>query len=238
MFFGEDDVELTTLEDSLLISDLPATKIYLEKLEESCTCHKCQPGSTEKSYKKCSKDIFFRYVSMIVADICALSLFLYPDPLLVKIADRHRASRPNSFKDAIQNILETGRSSDCAIIRLIQWAIGLVGHDDAVVDLSDNNWVMSSSYGQAVWPNIFNSNIINTQGYLTLSWAFSNIGYKVTMYSRVQGLRGFNPMQDVDYEQEVTSPTMLFSGLELIWRVEKGDGVLEATLGLDGMDGR
>jgi len=231
--------ELPALEDGMLIADLPVVKMYLQFLEKHCICSKCSllNGYTAKknhlAYNPCDKDVFFERTAFIVADILALSLFQYSEPLLVQL--RRRRSISDEFNQAVSSILSTGSPMDCSISSLLHWALDIVGHP-LPNNINRLDWVMSSVGGQVVYPTIFDTCCVEKYGYLALSWMRGLLKYGGETYPRVTSsmktIFGTDPITGF-YTGNVSQPCNLVPALKLDWKISVRDNVLNASLGLE-----
>lgn len=239
--------KLHPLEQGLLITNLPVTTTFLKDLGNQCGCLACAAMGTRNAdfsggnmFKRCERKLFFSRLSIIIADILALSLFYCPDDLRTRIPIQQHSDSRHPLKCAIEQIIMTGKAAYCNFPQLLSWSLALVGHD-AFYHVKDLNWIMSGGSGQVVWPAIYDTNIVNKHGYLALSWLHGNIRYKNETYNLVKSSDEstimVNPMDDIQ-PNPVKGPCNLFPQLKLKWRLKVGDGVLNAGLGLTGMDGR
>jgi hypothetical protein len=238
---------LYPLDRGILVKDLPTAQLHLREMARLCGCPECatlgprtvgSPGGN--IFKRCDRKQFFHKLSIIIADTLALSLFHCPDDLRIRIPiSCHRDSR-NQFKCAVESIITTGEIKYCEFTSLLDWALALVGHDVSQ-DVKSHNWVMSCDSGQAVWPTIYDTSIIDKHGFMSLSWLRGDLRYKEEQYKLVrssdEGTLMMNPMDDIR-EGSVKELCNLFPDLKLAWRLKVGDRILNASLGLAGMEGR
>jgi len=213
----------------LRIADLPVVKLHLKTTKEDCLCSKCcHPGL---KFKPCATDMFFHKLAFILADILALSLFEYPNAPLVHL--QHHRDGSNPFKQAIYSIISTGELAYCNLLYLQQYALELVGHN-VLEDVKESRWVMSCFKGQVVYPSLYETSGYNKRGYLTLNWLPGLLRYDGDVYARVIGDEissiGNDPF--IGVHDTVTRPCNLVSDIKLVWRVVKGDTVLQVSLGL------
>ncbi|KAL3418847.1 hypothetical protein PVAG01_09068 [Phlyctema vagabunda] len=222
MLTGGELVKLCPLDrGGLLVGDLPTIKLHLDEMARLCGCTDCA-GAQGNMFKRCDRKGFFRKLSIFIADTLALSLFHCPDDLRIHIPISCHLESKNQFRDAIESIITTGANQHCDFTSLLNWAMALVGQDVSK-DVKSLNWIMSSGSGQVVWPTIYDTNIIEKQGFLSLSWLRGDLRYKDQEY-KLPGL--------------VQEPCNVFPDLRVAWRLRIGDGVLNASLGLEGMKGR
>ena len=157
--------KLMSLNEGDLISDLSLLRVCLLRLAETCTCDPCQllhqtpTNASNDSIKKlfCKRDALLNDISFYAADILALSLFENPATLLVFL-DRHNYPVSSDYAKAVRSIITSGKFKTCDIRSVIDWALGLVGHESTVYKPAGErvrDWVISCSKGQAVYPKVF-----------------------------------------------------------------------------------
>ena len=224
-------LEIRTLADGLLISDLPLMKMYLKDLKETCRCQECATSSSSNKFASCVKTQVLHRLSFFVADVLALSLYDFPELLLVQL-NRLR-SGTESLKSAVFRILLTGERSQCHLSGYLQAALNIVGHNsnDAI---SANRWVMSCYKGQAVYPRIFETFQLEDEGYLTLSWAQGLLRYQGVVYAQALARLESNSLyRGTSFQKTgVISASNLFPGHELTWRIMPEDDLLEIFLSI------
>jgi hypothetical protein len=213
----------------LRIADLPVVKLHLKTTKEHCLCSKCcHPGF---KFKPCATDMFFHKLAFVLADILALSLFEYPNAPLVHL--QHHRDGSNPFKQAIYSIISTGELAYCNLLYLQQYALELVGHN-VLEDIKESRWVMSCFKGQVVYPGLYETSCYDKRGYLTLNWLPGLLRYDGDVYAKVIG-DGINSVGNDPFtgvHDMVARPCNLVSDIKLVWRVVKGDTVLQVFLGL------
>ena len=230
---------LMSLSEGHLVSDLPLLRVCLSRLEETCTCNPCQPlhrtplNAGEFRLNDCKLDALLSDISFYVADILALSLFENPATLLV-LLDRHDPD--SDFAMAVRSIITLGKSTRCETRNVIDWALGLVGHDNTshVVDEEkETSWIISCSKGQAVYPKVFETQIICQPGYLVLYWAPGLLFFNGEKYDRgiaVSGIYGGGRFSDVDealQRKSVIGPLNVKPNMKPEWKVTCCVGYLE-----------
>lgn len=247
--------KLHSLKPGVLLEQLSTSETLLRDMTKRCRCFDClggedsldeadmapRDGTANTGFLRCLKKVFFQSISIVVADILALSLFHCPEDLRVRLPiPQHNVYGEHPFKEAIESILTTGESSYCDHVHMLDWALALAGHTVSDEVTKDLNWVMSCESGQAVWPTIYDSNAVEKRGFLSLSWARGELRYKDERYILVSGVDMppmLNNVEDTQSEP-VLQPCNLFDGLRTTWRLAVGDEVLIAGIGLTGMGGR
>ena len=221
-------LELQPLADGLLISDLPLMKLYLKDIEETCGCETCEASALPNKYKPCEKNAMMNALSSIVADVLTLSLYDFPEQLLVQF-DR-RSSGIESLNSAVFQILSTGKLTLHPFRGVLETALSIVGHD--ISEKLKNRWVMSCYKGQAVYPRLFETNRLEDDGFLTLSWAPGLLRHQDEIYKEAveplarNGVPAYPPAGNT----EVTSPCNLFPDNALTWRITMADDLLEVSV--------
>ena len=221
-------IELISLKDGLLVTDLPFVKKYIDGRKKSCTRTPCRCSNICKGDNGGN---FLRRLSYILADVLALSLFDFPETLLVAL--RGGISQVSTFRNAVFSILKQSQSEPvvCPITEILQYAVRLVGHD---VD-NMNNRVISSFRGQVVYLKIFESNRLEKRGYLMINWAPGLLQYDGENYSSGLSEPLSNLHQDTLSSQgslTVNIPRNLVPGQRLVWQVSPGDDILLINMGI------
>ena len=214
-------VDLATLEEGSLISDLPLVRTWLK------TSH--------------NQDalIFESDISLMVADILALSLFHgCQDSLLVYYSSSwhktwHTAAKSNLSKIIKDTLLGKTRSAPLIgktrdkslVVPLLSWALKLLHHEVSpmVGDLGTPEWVGSSFKGQVVFPKVFEDLSLRQDGYLELfciAGVLTKIGTDHKPYSLVKGQTNTPTAADTRVESTpITRSLNLFPDERLVWRV-------------------
>jgi hypothetical protein len=223
------NLKLPVLDADLLVTDLPLIKIHLETLdEEYFSLH----HSDEVSLDYRVDEAFIKDLAAMTADVLALSLFCFPEKLLVSLR-RFRTPDESFFVSAVEDILYSGKPTQCKVSCLLQWALKLVEHD-VEEEIRLNSWILSSFKGQAVYPAIFDAYDIHKQGYLALRWLPGRLWYHGDTYSSARAystmdlLSGELPVVD----KPVIAPCNLFPAYSLIWNIERMDSFFSVSLGL------
>ena len=136
--------ELPSLKDGLQITDLSLVELYIDHFRESCTCSHCKYSGDSSNFENDWGNYFLRTLSFIVADVLALSLFDFPETLLVPLSGCriHIAGLYN----AVFLVLEHIRNEPviCPTKEILQHALCLVGHD-VETDVHLRQWVILHS---------------------------------------------------------------------------------------------
>jgi hypothetical protein len=239
-------LELKTLEGDLLLRDLALVKLYLESLERFCSCEEC--GGMENP-SGCRKDHFWSDVGEIIANVLSLSLFHFPESLLVHFQPHRSGGRQNlNFQKHIDTMLRTGSPSKCSLSSLLEFALTQVGHDMRNILGNKANgalpteWVLSCYKGQVVFPTIFETHIISQRGYMEFTWFSGLLKYNDNTYSLVRtnqsvkrarwGVKGEHDTITEADGRNVIEPCNLALTFRLVWDVQVADEVLEVSLGL------
>ncbi|KAK3990470.1 hypothetical protein QBC44DRAFT_64179 [Cladorrhinum sp. PSN332] len=228
------------------ITELPDIKAYLQE----CRCYSCCQDYKVSTIGPCLKDSFLHNVSVFVADSLAISLFdslTNEADLLVRVVNAGN-SWDSVFLEAVSSILiqpsdgtlHSPRPVTCDIQHLIDWALGLAGHDIRAVSPVEGEgfWAMSCFRGQVIFPSIFEHRCIRKNGYLSLSLIRGVLEFEGHKYRVVRGLR--NPTA-VHLRNSAASDDLFHSSLPkevirplnslptvrgLHWTVSVGDQIL------------
>jgi hypothetical protein len=206
----------------MLIADLPLVKLHLTSIKEICLCAQCH-GYTGSNPLSCQKEIFFKWLAHITMDILAFSLFDSPISTLVRLST-HR-DMPNSVEGSIFHLISTGTVKKCDDVDLLSWARNMVGH---VSNKEDMDIIMTSGRGQVVYPSLFETLLVEKQGYLKLSSLPGTLRVKDSTYRIVTSpLDDIEPDDDISTNftsyPEVSVPLNLFKNLELLWNLSIQD---------------
>ena len=223
-------IRFASLGTGMLLADLPLVSRHLKSLMEKCPCDECQAhteGHAEQVSKRlwCKKYTFFRGISFVMMDIFALSLFDSPASLLISLnlSEREGISMDNSISKAIR----TGNPQKYDDTDLLRWARSMVGHK---FDEEDEDWIMTYSKGQVIYPAIYDTLKIEKQGYFRLCWLPGTLRYEGEIFDIVS-----TPASSGDTEQEqyadisvplypeVSRPLNLFRNFGLSWEITVQD---------------
>lgn len=247
---SESQHHLKRLSEGHQISDLPLVQSHLRNLTETCACVECrltrEPlnrgflGLTREPLNRgfldpsrCCKKEFFSVVSLITADILALSLFEGPDTLLVRLdpGDRDDWEIRYAFRRTIHQIIKSSKPATCGVTDVLAWALELVGH--STEDVWNSRWVTSCSKGQAVYPRVFETGSICQPGYLVLYWAPGSLTFNRETYDRgidipdmLESTSLFDPVS-TQLDRPVSEPLNLVPDMRMEWKVTRCDGYLE-----------
>ena len=225
---------LSKLADGLWVSDLPIMKIYLKDLEETCACKNCGSSGFTTRFASCKKITVLRNLSFIAADVLALSLFDFPESLLVQLNNFRSTGK---LKSAIFEILSTGKAALCPWNAVLEASLNIIGHSISDT-VSKNRWVMSCYRGQAVYPRLFETNQLEDDGYLRLSWAQGLLRYQDETYEQALAPFTFHALSSVHLNQSslrtpvLTSSCNFFPRDELTWRISTEENILEVILSI------
>lgn len=230
----EEAVDLKTLSQGILITDLPVVRMWLEELKKEC------PRHTYKSeFISCSCKVdFLSVLSKIIANILCLSLlnesiesiFLYYET----VQARYLGSMELGLQEAARCIIsERGKLFSIPVESILYHTLDLLGHD-VVYYLSRRDWVMSSCHGQTVYPKVFESNIIRKTGILELFCIPGELSLKgkEQCFQLVRGRPElpFRRMENLDTSFPPTRSLNLYSDVDLHWLVSTQDEHISANL--------
>ena len=232
---GSDVMMLHFLTSDFDVKSLPAVKLHLKSLKETCLCSKCST-LVSQGYRQCKTEKFCDRLTFVCADILALSLFGTRIPLL-----RFKRGRngDTEFTRAISSIISSEfRLYEPCIqtFDLLRYALELTGHEFINDSRFDQRWIMSSFKGQVIYPTLYETLSYEKTGHLTLNCLPGRIRYNGEVYTRVHArlcssrpgpLRKFSG-------PTVTVPRNLVPDLRVVWLVEQADDVLEVSLSLKG----
>ena len=227
-------IELPKLKEGLLITDLPLVEKYVDDCEKSCKCTSC---SYSDQSSKCTEDhrgTFLRKISVIVADVLALSLFEFPEALLVYHSGCQNEC--SSLRDSVFSILELGQTKPaiCPIGEILSYALTLVGHDFQR-NFELKRWVISSSKGQVVYPKIFETQYFEKRGFLMICWAPGLLQYDGENYAHGGSEIMTTSMLDTLSSQgseTANIPRNLVPDQKMIWQVSRSDNFLQINVGV------
>ena len=231
----ESQQNLMSLSEGHLISDLPLLGACLDRLGDGWT-YTCNPY--QRLYETpTNAGVLLDDISVYVADILALSLFENPGTLLI-LLDRHDFPKTSAYVEAVRSIITSGESTTCGTSSLIDWALGLVGHESTrqVVGDRERDWIISCSKGQAVYPKVFETQNICQPGYLVLYWTPGLLFFNGEKYDRGIGasaIYGEDEVSDVDealQRHRLIEPLNHKSNMKTEWRVTCCEGYLEVLL--------
>lgn len=229
---------LRSLDEGLLISDLPLMKIYLAQIRQRCDCNRC---SSKESYF-CWLEVFWDNLCPILVTILGVSLFHDPETLMLWTAssDSSSLSEGDDTLKAVKLILTKGGYARSPIASLKRLALNLVGHDTSL-DLDFSTFVLSCYKGQAIWPTIHQTYKCSKRGFFSLSWLPGNLLYDNETYKLIRGNkseripRGDDAIADLGSESVVKPRNLCPPRLRVLWSItaEEG-GILQAYLGMQG----
>jgi hypothetical protein len=228
----EIDNPLPTLSEGTLITDLPLVTLYRDSVKKDCKCAECV-GESAKLYTICMGEKVLSIIGSLVADVLALSLLDCTEPVLLYIK---RSPRANQFEKSVHAVLSRGQYTPCRVEDVIDWALGLVGHD--VSPLKEENWIMSSYRGQVFYPRLFETETLEREGLLVMSGApgalrHGGLVYNKTMSNRYEH-RIMAGTPDAIMSKLVAAPVVrplnLLQEHSIKWEVTRGDNMLHISL--------
>ena len=143
---------LKKLDEGILVTDLPLVKLWAEETRIE------------------RENDFAHRLSFIIADILALTLFdssldhlmLYY-PKSNTISARAQSGWPSYVRD----ILLDGRPRACPTVAILSWVLQMVDHQ-VQANVKEQDWVASSFRGQVVFPEIFETHSLGSEGFLKM----------------------------------------------------------------------
>lgn len=234
----EQPLPLMSLDEGLQIDTLPLMELYISELKGQCSCPGCAL-SNPYSLVPCLVSQFFKSLASLVADIIALSLFDYSEPLLVHM-NHERPSQPSDqlFADSIFTVLRVGRITATTIQTVLDWTLNLIGHE-VPEDWAKAGWVISSFRGQAAYPKLYETQVLKKRGFLTLTWAPGLLLHNGSVYTRGQYGKLVPSTKTIPLAgmpKEVNKPINLAPSMKTVWRVTPRATHLQIELGLDSPD--
>ncbi len=67
----------------------------------------------------------------------------------------------------IRDILLDGRPRQCPTIAILSWTLQMINHE-VLADLQSHDWVASSFRGQVVFPEIFETHSLGSEGFFEI----------------------------------------------------------------------
>jgi hypothetical protein len=221
---------LATTNGHMIIADLPLVSQHLVSLSQTCPCSGCRgatQGHADLRKVFCRQDEFFELASFITVDIFALSLFRFPDLLLIKLS-RERESH-NSLERAIFHLAKSGDTDyqstafGSHTMNLLKWARSMVGHKVSAED-EHGNTIVTSGYGQVIYPTLLDTLDVEIRGYMGITSYQGVLIHKGEIYETVIANNG-DSTQDEPLKlnspstRKVSTPWNAFTNLEVFWNV-------------------
>jgi len=151
-------------QDGVIIEDLSLVNMVKSRLLQGCTCRSCQ-NKAMKIDPNCKYQTFISSVSTCVAHILALSLVNSADQAGMKLRfPSFLEGHGGPFIKSIQSTI-LGSTSTCSVSDILQTVVSLLGHD---IKHNPHGWVMSSYYGQTVYPQLFATQTLRSENILAL----------------------------------------------------------------------
>ncbi|KAF2016923.1 hypothetical protein BU24DRAFT_419972 [Aaosphaeria arxii CBS 175.79] len=233
------NVQQKPLREVRLIDELPLVVHHLRELQKSCGCSTCPNvlSSEDPVLQYCKREAFLNKIVVVLADILALSLFVFPDDLRIRIPVRHHQNERHPFAEAIFSILKSGQRLIVKHHDLLDWALALVGHDVSN-ELKADKWAASSGMGQAVWPAIFDTLCPTKSWFLSLKFCRGVFQHKGELYTMVEALANDGEVDIEESQNPVIEFQNRFPNLRAEWRVQVSDDILKVGLGLSSSRGQ
>ncbi|TVY27942.1 hypothetical protein LHYA1_G003509 [Lachnellula hyalina] len=216
-------VHFITLQQGMLIADLPLVSRHLESLMEKCYCEECCESTqryaepvSNKGF--CYKKSFFRSIGFIIAEIFVLSLFESSTPVLVRLSLDRQQGLP-ALDNNFAQVIKSGNSQKFDDMDLIDWARSMVGH---VFDDEAPGLLLTSGKGQVIYPVVLDTFYVEKQGYLKLYCLPGLLRYQNEIYSVVSSVDGENaeyPHSNLPAYPKVFRPLNLFKEFMLSWKI-------------------
>ena len=187
---------LQHFENVLKVADIPIVKDSLQHVAKTCGCSECVARRSEPKadgwFRRCNREQFFVALSVVISDILALSLYNHPEDVRVRVPISPAVRTEHELHQAVQEVVVRGADHQRELLQLSDWSLALIGHDVSK-ELTDLGWIMSCSLGQAVWPTIYDTNVNDSNSYLSLSWLPGDLRFNDGIYKLVKGpTRGGN----------------------------------------------
>jgi hypothetical protein len=246
---------LTKLQGSRL-EDLKLVALAKSSICRSCACLDCK-GQTEVRVGRrlvCQLQSYIEKISICVAIILAISLLESRDPDGVllhytgPLSSVSRGERREPFVRCIFSILQQ-QPSDTHVKEqdVLRFVLQLLGHDNQRIRecVDGHDWIMSSEYGQTVYPELLETNQVTKHGSLTLLCVPGVLLRGGQPYVLVRGSKAASYSQsdseDEELEREsraranaghheICRPRDAFGGYRIIWRVTTKDNELAVSL--------
>ncbi|ORY10159.1 hypothetical protein BCR34DRAFT_567224 [Clohesyomyces aquaticus] len=233
----DDHVPLPQLDKDSDLMSLPLVEIHVRKLKERCKCERCS-GDLGEQLAECRITDFIDVLTQLTAEVIALSLFDCTEPILVHAGGARlpgtKALDRNDFIAATELVIRGAISASCTVAEIWNLALTLVGHN-AGTNLKRRTWIASASRGQVMYPQIFDSAIIETRSVLKLGGGPGKLFHEGSSYKFVCGEteRQWNAAakSTVWINNPVDRPLNLVPNDSLEWQIRKGDDTLHLTCG-------
>ncbi|KAI0545166.1 hypothetical protein F4679DRAFT_562254 [Xylaria curta] len=241
-----------TAPEDRFIFDLSSVKTYEKTLSSSCSCSDCieqnrtvNATSADEAQRlpatsRCPITSFRATVAAMTAEILALSLFDFSDPLMVFWPGQDAAVYrcEGMFLEAVEEIIYTRQATKavafCRIHDILGLALSMIGHPLASVRAG--TWVGSAARGQVTYPSVINHRKLSDRRILGLGGGLGTLIFRDMTFKRVvsrTSKRGLlPPIRQLSKDDEtVLGLKNLYEGEKLEWQVEVGDAQLELVFG-------
>jgi len=235
---------LPELEPGELIADLSVARVLRESIRRSCRCTLCKNNGG----RQCEFTRFIEDTSICVAHILVVSLLESGDPEGAQLYFRSRygtlSDRKHEFVVAITSILTDGKPYVFDALHIFHAALELLGHSDNDESKVKNTWMMSSHYGQTVYPRILETRVLDEEGITRLVCIPGQLVWNDSSYSNVRSnvvdkyLAMETPDQsdgedDICVIRRVTedlAPSNAFADRRISWQVGVGEDYLKVSI--------
>ncbi|KAJ2981361.1 hypothetical protein NQ176_g2068 [Zarea fungicola] len=195
-------------------------------------------SSTSIICYECNTMAFRRSIALLTADVLAASLFLNLDSVKFSLLAISNDRWGVDFAEHIREMIDSCTSDhvDCAIHRLVDWMLIMVGHSVAPSESRHGDWAMSSFKGQTIYPILFDTERIVRQGFLCLLCHEGSLrlqGHQYTqVFSRSNGMRDDSDRLGSPVVATDLIPANLYPDTIMKWETIQNDDFLELQLKL------
>ena len=238
--------QMKDLSEDMSVEDLKIVALYMKDLQKECPCAHC--SDDPMSFMECKKTLFKYYISTMTAQILAISLFEFAEPILLHFQHSRVAwgnlSPHDDFIHYVDQILfpEMERTATTNTAKLqsrtrdidrmktsrmafkvLDLALWLIGHDTTMEKVNNGYWIASVGKGQIVYPSIYDVEVLDPKGVLRLGGGPGALLYNGVKYEKVISLDRVTYLkpESVDYPTSVTAPKNFLPGAKLEWQVRK-----------------
>jgi hypothetical protein len=248
LFLGLDVPSFKTLPDGLQIVDLPLLILAKKSICSACPCKSCL-ATTKIDKLRCKFELFMRTFSYCVATILLISLLVPDDPQGALL--RYRSSAPDLFDNFTSAIYfcVSGNTGMCSLGAVVERVLHLVGHKAG--EHGPGTWIMSSSHGQTVYPELLETLNVGKTGLLRLLCIPGRLYRKDVPYTLVENA-GVNLYQSDDsdsslehdrnnegasgvQEHTVQGPCDAYISTRTIWQISPRDNRLALSFCAPGL---
>ncbi|KAH7257945.1 hypothetical protein BKA59DRAFT_523359 [Fusarium tricinctum] len=208
------------------IFNLPHTAV----IQQECQCSGCDVQPSRCFNGTCDTIDFYRKLAAITVDVLVVSLFDYPDLQICNDSTQDLWQDSRLHKDMVRLLLDP-KADGVGVSDLLDRAMRLSGHN--LKRLNEEDWVISSAKGQAVWPAIYETQSHIYKGYLSLlchPGLLIHHGETYDMAIRSPGGMCLSPPRF--FPEQVQKPCNLCPDLDLKWMASRGEHSLHISLGV------